>query len=119
LSWKSCISICIDGAHSLSGSLKGSVALAKQKNPGIVFTHCFLHKKALISKPVVPEDQKVLDETIKMVNYIKSRPLQLRLLSALCTAMETAHTQLQHKKVRWLFRGWVLSRFYERREELM
>jgi hypothetical protein len=52
----------------MSGSLKGFVALAKQMNPGIVFTHCFLHREAIISKLVIPEVQKVLDETIKMVN---------------------------------------------------
>jgi hypothetical protein len=30
--------------------------LAKEKNPGIVFTQCFLHRVALISKSVVAED---------------------------------------------------------------
>jgi hypothetical protein len=39
--------------------------------------------EAFISKSVVPEVKKVLDETIKMVNYIKSRPLHYpRLFSA-------------------------------------
>ena len=120
LSWKSCISICTDGAPSMSGRLKGFIALAKQKNPVIVFTHCFLHREALISKSVVPELQKVLDETIKIVNYIKSRPLKSRLFSTLCSAMESAHTQLLlHTEVRWLSRGRVLSRFYELREEIL
>jgi hypothetical protein len=32
------ISICTDGASSMLGSLKRFVTLAKQKNPGIVFT---------------------------------------------------------------------------------
>jgi hypothetical protein len=49
-------------------------ALAKQNNTGIVSVHCFQHREALISKSVVREIQKVLDETIKMVNYIKSGP---------------------------------------------
>jgi hypothetical protein len=75
LSWKSCISICMDDASSMSGSLKGFVALAKQKNCGIVSTHYFLHREAFISKSVVPEIQKILDEMIKMVNYFKSRPI--------------------------------------------
>jgi hypothetical protein len=43
----------------MSGSLKGFVTLAKQKNPAIVFTHSFLHREALISKTVVPEVQNV------------------------------------------------------------
>jgi hypothetical protein len=74
LSWKSCTSICMDGDPSMLGSLKGFVTLAKQKNPGNAFTHDFLHRETLISKSVVPEVQKVLDETIKMVNYIESKP---------------------------------------------
>jgi hypothetical protein len=48
--------------HLCQEAWKDSIALAKQKNTGIVFTHCFLHR---ISKSVVPEIQKVLDETIK------------------------------------------------------
>jgi hypothetical protein len=68
LSWKSCISICTDFAPSASGSLKGFIALAKHKNPRIVSTQCFLHGEALISKLVVPDVHKALDETIKMVN---------------------------------------------------
>jgi hypothetical protein len=75
LSWKSCITICTTGAPSISGSLKEFVTLAKQKNSGIVFTHCFLPREALISKPVLSDIQKLLEEMIKMVNYIKSRSL--------------------------------------------
>ena len=113
LSWNSCISICTDGAPSMSGSVKGFITLAKQKNPRIVFTHCFLHREALASRSLVPELQKVLDEMIKIVNYIKSRPLRSRLFSILCSAMESSHTQLLlHTEVRWLSRGRVL------REEL-
>jgi hypothetical protein len=90
LSWKSFISICTDCAPSMSGSLKGFVILVKQKKPGTVFIHCFLHREALISKSAVPEVQKVLDETIIMVNcsYIRSRPLQSKLFLALCSATE-------------------------------
>jgi hypothetical protein len=65
------ISICMDGAPSVAGNLKWFVALAKQKIREIVFTHCFLHRKAFISKSVVPEAHKVLDD-IRIVNYINS-----------------------------------------------
>jgi hypothetical protein len=77
-------------------------------------------REALISKSVLPEVQKILDEKIKWVNYINSRPLWSRLFSALCSAMEADHTQLLlHTGVRWLSRGRVLSSFCELREELI
>jgi hypothetical protein len=60
---------------------------------------------ALISKSVVPEVKKVLDETTKMFNYIKGRPLQSQ-MSALRSATEAAHTQL-------------IRRFCELREEFI
>ena len=58
--------------------LEGFVALAKQKNPVIVFTHCLLYREALISKSLVPKLKKVLDKTIKTANYIKSRQINLK-----------------------------------------
>jgi hypothetical protein len=57
----------LHGLCSMSASLEGFITLAKQKNPGIVFAHCFLHREALISKSIVPEFQKLLDETINRV----------------------------------------------------
>jgi hypothetical protein len=41
----------------MPGSLKGFVALVKQKNPGIIFTPYFLQWEALISKSIVSEVQ--------------------------------------------------------------
>jgi hypothetical protein len=120
LSRKSCISMCMDSAPSMLGSLKGFITLVKQKNPGIVFTHTFLHRETLIPKSVAPESQKVLDAMIKIVKYIKSRPLESRLFSALCSAKEAALIQLLlHMEVRWPSRRGVLSRFYKLKEELI
>jgi hypothetical protein len=68
------------------------------KEPWAWFTHCFLHREALISKSVVPEVQKVLDKMIKMINYIKSRLLQSRLFSALCSAMKDTRNSYYTRK---------------------
>jgi hypothetical protein len=77
----------------MSGSLKRFVALAKKKNPRIIFAHYFLSREALISKSVVPQVKKVLDETIKIW------PSQSKLFSALRSAMEATDGQLlQHMK---------------------
>jgi hypothetical protein len=76
LQWESCISICMDVAPSTSGSLKGFITLTKKKNPWIALAHDFMHRETLTSKSGASEVQKALDEIIKMVNSIKSRPLQ-------------------------------------------
>jgi hypothetical protein len=84
LSWKPRICICTDGAPSVSGGPRKDSSHCPSK---IVFKHCFLHREALISKSVVPEALKVLDEKIK------SRLLESRLFSAweLLHTTPTAH----------------------------
>jgi len=63
---------------------------------------------------------EVLQTVVKMVNFIKSKPLKSRLFNNLCSAMDNEHTQLLfHTEIRWLSRGRVLQRFYELREELL
>ena len=47
---------------------------------------------------------------MKVVNYIKMRPLACRQLAKL---------YIQHTEIRWLSRGKVLSHFYELRQELL
>ena len=57
---------------------------------------------------------------VKIVNYIKMRPLKRRLFTILCVSVEAQHYILiQHTQAQWLSRGKVLSRFYELREELL
>jgi len=79
---------------------------------------CFI--LALVAKSLMPELNEVLQTVVKMVNFIKSKPLKSRLFNQLCSAMDSEHTQLLfHTEVRWLSCGRVLQRFYELREELL
>ena len=121
LSWKSCIGICTDGAPSMVGSLKGFTTLVKERqNPNIILTHCFLHREALTAKTLGDELKKVLNQVIKMVNFIRSRPLKCCLFEQICIGMDSQHKKLLlHSEVRWLFRGKVLCRVHELREELL
>ncbi|XP_025419701.1 zinc finger BED domain-containing protein 5-like [Sipha flava] len=101
ISWTSCVSICTDRAPSMTGSIKEFITIAKNQNPNINTTHCFLHREALVAKSIVDELKIVLDEV-------------------LCESMESDHyTLIIHTEVRWLSKGRVLSRFYELREELL
>jgi hypothetical protein len=60
-----------------------------------------------------------LDTTMKMVNFVKARPLNSRVSSAICNDMGNGHvTLLQHTEVHWLSRALVLTRFFLLRDEL-
>lgn len=58
--------------------------------PNATWTHCFLHREAFGTKKM----QNVLNEVVKIVNFMKIRSLQSRLLTTLCEEMETQHTRL-------------------------
>ena len=50
IQWENFISICADGAAAMVGRNKGFVSKVKKRNQNVIFTHCFLHHEALISK---------------------------------------------------------------------
>jgi hypothetical protein len=62
----------------------------------------------------MPDSLKdVLDTTVKMVNFVKAKPLNSRVFSALCNEMGSDHVMLlQHTEVGWLSRGKVLTHFF-------
>ncbi|KAJ4932883.1 hypothetical protein JOQ06_029722, partial [Pogonophryne albipinna] len=120
LNWGMCHSICTNGAASMMGRVKGFVNKVRQVNPDVQITHCMLHREALVAKAMPPDLTAVLEQAVKIVNYIKSRPLKSRLFSTLCNEMGAEHHGLLlHTEVRWLSRGKVLSRVYELRDELV
>lgn len=61
----------------------------------------------------------LLNDSIKVINFIKSRPLNARLFRHLCQNMGAEHTQLLlHTDVCWLFRGRILNKLLELRAEV-
>ena len=63
-------------------------------NPTISWTHCSLHKEALVSKCLSSDLKNVLNTSIKIMNFIKSKPLQSRLFEKLCKEMGSNHKSL-------------------------
>ena len=60
-----------------------------------------------------------LDESVKVVNFIKAYPLNSRILSVLCEEMDSAHDKLLlHSQVQWLSRSKILNRIFELRDEM-
>ena len=119
INWDKCIDICTDGAQSMVGKVNGVVSRIKAVAPNCTSSHCVLHRQALVSKKISTDLKNVLDEAVKIINFIKARPLQSRLFKLLCDDMGSEHTALLlHTEVRWLSRGKVLVRLFELRHEL-
>ena len=101
LNWTCCRSICTDAAASMTGTIKEFVTLAEEKNPNVKWTHCIIHGEALVLKRMSLQLHDVLNCSIKVINFIKSRPLNSCLFCLLCKKMEAEHTQLLlHTEVR-------------------
>uniref|UniRef100_A0A3P9J416 DUF4371 domain-containing protein n=1 Tax=Oryzias latipes TaxID=8090 RepID=A0A3P9J416_ORYLA len=110
ISWKSCSSVCTDAAASMTGSAKGLIARITKENPHAhqVDALCDTQGSASV------QEKGVLNDSIKVLNFIKSRPLNARLFRSLCENTGAEHTELLlHPEVRWLSRGRVLSRLFE------
>ena len=119
LQWEYFISICTDGAAAMVGQNKALVNRVKERNQNVIFTHCFLHRETLVFKTLAADLVLVLNDVVRMVNFVKMRPVKSCLFSLLCDEMGTEHaTLLFHTKVSWLSQGKVLTCVYELREEL-
>jgi zinc finger BED domain-containing protein 5/7/8/9 len=118
ISWEWCLSVCSDGAAAMIGKVSGVIARAKEKNPSISWKNCILHREALASRNMMPVLYETLEDAIKIINFIKSRPLNARMFRKLCEGLQSEHTTLLlHSESRWLSRGNVLLRMFELRNE--
>ncbi|GFV88733.1 zinc finger BED domain-containing protein 5 [Trichonephila clavipes] len=105
LSWNDCIDVCTDGAKAMTGNTAGLVSQIKIKAPNCSSSHCILHRQALAIKQMPSNLKLVMDEAVKIINFIKSRQLQSRLFSLLCENYGSKHkTLVLHTEVRWLSR---------------
>ncbi|XP_067947199.1 SCAN domain-containing protein 3-like [Watersipora subatra] len=94
LTWDNCTSVCTDGAAAMVGCTKGLVSRAKEKNPDLSVTHCFSHREALVAKTLPAELVPVLDDVVRIGNFVKTRPLKSRIFASLCEKMGAEHKAL-------------------------
>jgi len=81
-----------------------------------------IHGEALAANDMNEELAYMFSRCIKIVNFVKARPLNHRSFENMCREMEAEHKQLlldRPTEVRWLSRGRVVQRVCELREELL
>uniref|UniRef100_A0A2S2Q132 Zinc finger BED domain-containing protein 5 n=1 Tax=Sipha flava TaxID=143950 RepID=A0A2S2Q132_9HEMI len=119
IEWSKCIGLCTDGARAMCGRNSSVITKIREINLNVPWMHCNIHREALVSKSLSDDFRSVLNTSVKIVNYIKAKPLQSRLFEKLCEEMGSNHKLLLlHSEVRWLSRGKVLTRLVELREEV-
>jgi len=92
--WSKCCGLSTDGGKSMSGCYSGFLARVKEVSPLVKWTHCCIHRQTLASKPLPVDLKDVLDDSCKIVNFIKSRHTNSRIFSALCKDMDSLHKTL-------------------------
>jgi len=119
INWQNCVGICSDGARAMTGKHGGVVTKIREVAPHAKFTHCSIHREALASKKMPSELKTVLEQAVKVINFIKARAINSRMFTILCNEMGSEHNKLLlHSEVRWLSRGKVLVRLFELRQEV-
>ncbi|KAJ8896307.1 hypothetical protein PR048_001651 [Dryococelus australis] len=92
--WENCTDICTDGAKAMRGHNVGVIAKIKANTKNCSSSHCVLHRHALASRKMHSELMVVLNDAIKIMNYIKSQPLKSRIFKVICEDMGSHHQSL-------------------------
>ncbi|CAG9822185.1 unnamed protein product [Phaedon cochleariae] len=119
LVWENLCGCCTNGAPAMLGTRSGFQIQVKEPSPKVRGIHCMIHRQALASKTLPANLGTVLDQVVKIVNFVKGGALNSRLFKQLCADMDATHqTLLFHTNVRWLSKGNVTARVFALRDEL-
>ncbi|GBM94469.1 Zinc finger BED domain-containing protein 5 [Araneus ventricosus] len=120
IDWAKFCGVYTDGGKSMSGCYKGLRGRIKIVAPHVTRSHCCIHRQSLVAKPLPDSLKEVLNQSVKVVNFIKANSTNTRLFKSLCGDMGSLHTMLLlHREVRWLSRGNVLTRLFALRHEVL
>jgi phage gp36-like protein len=83
-----CVGITTDGAAAMSGYKTELLVRVKEVAPQVKWTHCCIHREALVAKRLSEHMITTLEEVVKIINFIKSRSLQFRIFEVLAKTWE-------------------------------
>ena len=119
-SWNMVSAMCTNGAPAMTACKSSLKGLIKSVAPDIAFTHCMLHKHALVSKMLPSSLADVLKIVVKTVNFVRGQDLNHRIFMQLCEKIDSKFkVLLYHTEVRWLSRGKVMNRVFALRAKLL
>lgn len=70
----------------------GLVTKVQTVAPVAVWTHCMIHRQALVAKKMSPMMKQVMDEAVRTVNAIKMSATSTELFKDLCQEMGATST---------------------------
>ena len=94
LQWKYCVGLCTDGARAMSGHFGGLRTLVQGVAVNAKWTHCLIQREALALQQLSGDLNGVFKAVLKIVNFIKARPLKTRLFQRLCDELGAEHNNL-------------------------
>ena len=119
LEWENLAGCSTDGVPAMLKCNSGFQASVKRQAPKSKGVHCMLHRQALAFKTLPESLHNVLDQIIKIVNFIKAGALNSRLFNAFCADMDSDQQVLfYYNPTRWLSKGNVTRKVFELQEEL-
>ena len=73
LEWNNCVGVRTYGAAAMTGRFSGfQVRVKSASNGPTTFTHCMIHREALMAKKISPDFNTKLQDAVKVINLIKS-----------------------------------------------
>jgi hypothetical protein len=88
--WNSVVQMCSDQHRwGASGRLTGLIQRIRENSPSVTWHQCWIRHEVLATNNMPEELEKVLNESIKIINFIKSRSLNSRLFEQCCQSKDS------------------------------
>ncbi|GBM31957.1 Zinc finger BED domain-containing protein 5 [Araneus ventricosus] len=94
MDWAKCCGVCTDGGKSMSGCYKDLRGRIKIVVPHVTWSHCCIHRQSLAAKPLPDSLKEILNQSVKVVNFIKANSTNTRFFKSLCGNMGSLYTML-------------------------